>query len=135
MMYKRYKKKTTQKREYRYYVVQREVMIDGQEPIKEPLRVIRGLSRDSVNRRLVNEDLENTRKADYGGNYAPAFYTRIITVCETKEEAERRCNLLNGLDEWENRHKRQSNNRRCHSDGVEAPNLCSDAEDEEFTLL
>lgn len=116
------------KRRYIYFIVQREIMVDGQEPFVEYPKVIRGLSMVSVQRRLAEEDMNDTIKADYGGNYAPFFYTKIITSRGEKAEAEKVCKLLT-MAMMEEQGKR---NRKCPSDSVEAPYTHSNGEDEEL---
>lgn len=53
------------------------------------IEVVKGISKNTVENRFAESDLDFDRSNDYGGSYAPYRFHTVIGEYETKEEAEK----------------------------------------------
>lgn len=84
-------------RSYKYFVVARYSRCDAdQEPNLIGKCVVRASSRENAKKRFYEIDLKETRANDYGGSYAPYFWSDVIAEFDTKEEAEKLADNLKG---------------------------------------
>lgn len=51
--------------------------------------IVKGKSLETVRRRFFDEDLRRTAARDYGGSYAPSFWTEVYGPYDSKDVAEK----------------------------------------------
>ena len=83
----RSKKKTMS---YKYFVVARYSSCDAdQEPNLVGKYVVKASSKENAEKRFHEIDWKETRANDYGGSFAPYYWSEVIAEFDAKEEAEK----------------------------------------------
>lgn len=77
-------------KKYKYFVVGTYYGSDaeGMDTLSR-IEVVKGISKNTVENRFAESDLDFDRSNDYGGSYAPYRFHTVIGEYETKEEAEK----------------------------------------------
>ena len=80
---------------YRYFIVVESIFSDASGLSYRDPQILRGLSRQTVERRFIDSDWKKTVRSDYGGSYAPSYSHSAIADFDSKAEAE------DALSRWE----------------------------------
>lgn len=74
-------------KKYRYFIVVEQVHTDASGYVYNDPIILKGLSRESVEKRFSDLDWKRTIRADYGGSYAPVYDHIAIADFDTEEGA------------------------------------------------